>query len=132
MGRAELNRFHEVQEAYRVLRDEDRRRQYDAMRVGRRCCWLRRSMFCSILGCVVLQGRSRQRLLHLPHTQMHSSPLVITPAALHPPPQAAGFGAEEFEDAAAGAGRNPAPWGQPDAGDFDSRFEAWWERMSAE
>lgn len=37
VGRAELKRFHEVQEAYRVLRDEERRRQYDTMRVRPAC-----------------------------------------------------------------------------------------------
>lgn len=33
-GRAELKRFHEIQEAYRVLRDPAKRAQYDSMRAA--------------------------------------------------------------------------------------------------
>ena len=53
---------------------------------------------------------------------------------LHPhSPQAAGFGCEEFEDAAAGSGYS-TPWGQPsvDERDFEARFDEWWKKMSAE
>ena len=56
VGRAELKRFHEVQEAYRVLRDEDRRRQYDAMRVG----WM------LLLGCTLRCKDATSVPAHLP------------------------------------------------------------------
>lgn len=62
-------------------------------------------------------------------------PAFTSAIPLHPlPPQAAGFGGEEFEDAAAGGGQYSTPWGQPsvDERDFEARFDEWWKKMSAE